>query len=249
LTSNPAGRDYSPMTTYDLYLESGPKKKKTMVHAIDLLGCVATGPSTEDALAATPAAIAQFHRFLHRHGDAIDLDAPIETRVVAHITEGQWLGNGSPYMILETDYAHLSDDETERYVARLEWMSDELAAWAETQTDAELDAKSEGRTARAILLHLIGAEGAFLSAALSGAPGFGKIHGAAERGELPLSIAIQESAALYRERIAITTPEQRNAVRELASRKYTLRKALRRTLEHHWEHLAELSRRPGGPEC
>jgi hypothetical protein len=27
----------------------------------------------------------------------------------------------------------------------------------------------------------------------------------------------------------------------------TLRKALRRVLEHDWEHLAELSRRPGGP--
>jgi hypothetical protein len=236
------------MTTYDLYLESGPKKRKTMVHAIDLLGCVATGPTTVDALAATPAAIAQFRRFLHRHGEEIDLDAPIETQVMAHITEGQWLGNGSPYMILETDYAHLSDEETERYVTRLEWMGDELSAWAATQSDAELDAKPDGRTARAILLHVIGAQGAFLSAALSGAPGFGKIHGAAERGEMPLPVAIQESAALYRERIAITTPEQRNAVRELSSRHYNLRKALRRTLEHEWEHLAELSRRPGGPK-
>jgi predicted RNase H-like HicB family nuclease len=236
------------MTIYNLYLESGPKKKKTMVHAIDLLGCVATGPTTDDALAAAPTAIAQFRRFLHRHGDEIDLDAPIETRLVQHITEGQWLGNGSPYVILETDYVHLSDKDADRYVIRLEWMSDELAAWAETQTDAELDAKPDGRTARAILLHVIGAQGAFLSAALSGAPGFGKIHGAAERGELPLPAAIQESAALYRERIALTTAEQRNAIRELSSRQYNLRKALRRTLEHAWEHLAELSRRSGGPE-
>jgi hypothetical protein len=28
----------------------------------------------------------------------------------------------------------------------------------------------------------------------------------------------------------------------------TLRKALRRMLEHDWEHLVELSRRPGGPK-
>jgi hypothetical protein len=50
------------------------------------------------------------------------------------------------------------------------------------------------------------------------------------------------------DRVHATTPEQRVAVRDLSSRSYTLSKALRRTLEHIWEHLAELSRRPGGPE-
>ena len=46
------------MTTYALYLESGPRRRKTMVHALDLLGCVAVGPTTEDALAATPDEVA-----------------------------------------------------------------------------------------------------------------------------------------------------------------------------------------------
>jgi hypothetical protein len=48
-------------------------------------------------------------------------------------------------------------------------------------------------------------------------------------------------------RVDQTTYDERNAVRELSSRQYTLRKALRRMLEHDWEHLAELSRRDGGP--
>ena len=66
-------------TTYALYLESGPKRKKTMVHALDLLGCVAVGPTTEAALGATPEAIRLYKRFLRRHGeDAGDPDAPVE---------------------------------------------------------------------------------------------------------------------------------------------------------------------------
>ena len=32
------------MVEYKLYVESGPKRRKTMVHVFSLLGCVATGP-------------------------------------------------------------------------------------------------------------------------------------------------------------------------------------------------------------
>jgi hypothetical protein len=41
-----------------------------------------------------------------------------------------------------------------------------------------------------------------------------------------------------------TTPEEQLAVRELPTGTRTLHKSLRRLLEHEWEHLAELFRRP-----
>jgi predicted RNase H-like HicB family nuclease len=237
------------MTTYGLYLESGPKKRKTMVHVVDLLGCVAVGPTTEEALANTPPAIRAFRSFLARHGEPIDPAAPFETRVVEHVTEGEWLGNGSPYFTLDRDLEPLGNEEVERLISRVEWLGEELATWAASQTDEHLDAPPPhgSRTARTILLHVIGAQGPALSAALAGAPGFGRIHGAAERGELGLAEALLRSAELVRARIETTTPDERNVVRELTSRTYTLRKALRRTLEHAWEHLAELSRFPDGP--
>ncbi len=56
------------MTTYDLYRESGPLRRKTMVHVLDLPGCVAVGPTTEEAIAATSEAIRTYRRFLRRHG-------------------------------------------------------------------------------------------------------------------------------------------------------------------------------------
>lgn len=237
------------MTVYDLYLESGPRRRKTMVHVLELLGCVALGPTTEDAIAATPDAVRAYCRFLHRHGELFDLHAAFETRVAEHVIEGPWLGNGSPYFMFGPDFEPVTDAEIEQFPRRLEWMCEELATWAEGCGDAELDAlpAGGGRPARAVLLHVLGAQGGYLSAALGGAPGFGRIHGAVERGELSPAEGLRRSAELVAERVHATTPRQRSAVRELSSRSYTLRKALRRTLEHDWEHLAELSRRPGGP--
>jgi uncharacterized damage-inducible protein DinB/predicted RNase H-like HicB family nuclease len=239
-------------TTYALYLESGPKRRKTMVHALDLLGCVAVGPTTDAALAATPAAIRAYLRFLARHGERLPqggADAPFETRVVEHVTEGAWLGNGSPYLIFGPDLEPLSDTEIETALNRCRWLCDELAGWAATQSEEQLAAspKSGGRPARAILLHVLGAQGAYLAAALGSAPGFSALASAAERGDRDLASALHQSASLATERVHAATPEQRAAVRSLPAGPRTLHKGLRRMLEHSWEHLAELSQRPGGP--
>lgn len=59
------------MTVYGLYAESGPRHKKTMVHVLDLLGCVVRGATTEDALAAAPEAIRDYLAFLRRHKSAV----------------------------------------------------------------------------------------------------------------------------------------------------------------------------------
>lgn len=237
------------MTVYDLYLESGPKRRKTMVHAPDLLGCIAVGPTTEEALAATPEAIRAYRRFLGRHGVAVDRAAPVETRVVEHVTEGDWLGNGSPYISFGPDAAPIGDEEIAGLLPRLGWLLDELAGWAESRNEADLDAAPEGpgRTARAILLHVLSAQGPYLATTLRGAPGFSARHGAARRGEIPLPVALRRAGEMVGERIWRATPEERRATRELNGRTSTMRKAMRRMLEHDWEHLAELSRRPDGP--
>ena len=127
-------------------------------------------------------------------------------------------------------------------------MREELAAWVETQSDKQLDAKPQGgRPARGVLLHVMSV-GGYLSASLGGAPGFGTVQGKAERGEISLAEGLRTVAALAAERVRAATPEQRRAVLQRPKDVRTMRKAIRRTLEHDWEHLAELSRRPGGPK-
>jgi predicted RNase H-like HicB family nuclease len=236
------------MITYDLYLESGPRRRKTMVHVLDLLGCVAVGPTTEDAVAATPEAIDGFRRFLQRTGEPIDPGTAFGTRIAEHVTTGGWMGNGSPYFSFGPDLDPVTDAEVECFLHRFRSMRETLAEWCETKTPAELDAKpANGRTERAIVLHVLGPTGAYLSAALGSAPGFSRIHGAAERGEMDLTAVLRQSAVMAMDRVHAATPEERAAVRELPTGPRTLRKSLRRLLEHEWEHLAELSRRPGGP--
>jgi hypothetical protein len=171
------------MTVYDLYLESGPKRRKTMVHVLDLLGCVVVGPTTEQAVEATPDAIRAFRRFVARHGEHVETDAAFETRIAAHVTEGEWLGNGSPSVMFDPDYDPVGEAEVETFLGRFHALTSALR---------RVDAMAAGR-------------------------------------------------------VRATTPEERAAVRRRPHDERTLRKALRRMLEHGWEHLAELSRRPDGP--
>ncbi len=236
------------MAVYDLYLESGPKRRKTMVHVPALLGCVANGPTTDTALDATPEAIRAFRRFLHRNGEAIDPDDTVDLAVVEHIMSGQMLGDGSPYLSFTCDAAPVAADEIDVATRRLSALFGELAEWATSQGDAELDAEpAAGRTAREILLHVMGAQGPTLSIALGSAAGFGTIHGAAKRGERPIPVALTDIAELADSQFHATDEQQRRLIRETPSGSYTLRKVIRHSLEHAWNHLAELSRRPGGP--
>jgi predicted RNase H-like HicB family nuclease len=236
------------VNTYDLYLESGPKRRKTMVHVLDLLGCVAVGPTTDDALAATPEAIAAFCRFLQRHGEVIDVAAPFETRIAEHITEGYFIGNGSPYIRFGPDSAPLTEREIEVFARRIAGLGAELGAWAAAQSDYSLDAKPEGgREAREILRHVLASRGAGIATALGSSSGLNRIATAAERGEIPLQAAFDQSTERMIALVQATTPEQRSTPRQLPSGPVSLRQGLRRMLEHDWEHLAELGRRPGGP--
>ncbi len=87
------------MSTYALSLESGPRKQKTMVHVTDILGCVANGPTTDDALNATPDAIRAYLRFLKRHGEAAEPDAPFDTIIVEHISTARRKSSSVPIWI------------------------------------------------------------------------------------------------------------------------------------------------------
>lgn len=81
------------------------------------------------------------------------------------------------------DLAPVADEEIETFLGRFGGLREELAGWADGRTGVELGVSPAGgrRPARAVLLHLLGATGGYLSAALGGAPGFSAVHGAAAR--------------------------------------------------------------------
>ena len=150
--------------------------------------------------------------------------------------------------MFEPDLEPVSAEEAEALMRRFRWMREDLAAWVRGQSDEALDAEpaERGRPARAILLHILGASG-YLSASLGGLSGFSTLHTQAERGTLPIPDALERAAEMLSERVGEATPEQRAAVIERPKDIRTMRKGIRRTLEHDWEHYLELSRRTGGP--
>jgi len=237
------------MKTYALYLESGPKKKKTMVHVLDLLGCVATGPTTDEALAAAPDAIRTRLRFLRRHGEPVDPRAEFKTRVAEHVTQGQWLGNGDPALVFQPDLKPLTPKEAEKYILWLSWSRAEVVNRVSGLTHAELEAdpKAKGRSIRAMLEHMLESEYFYVCSALGkieGWPGPGAIVQKRE-GDLLHWMSRVRKAEI--ERIRGASASERRQVVDHWKQTWTARKALRRMLEHEWEHLIELSERLGKP--
>lgn len=240
------------MATYDLYLASGPQHKTTMCHLLSdkMLGCTTSGPTTEQAIADAPDGIRLFLRFLKKHGEAVDPEGEITVAVKVHEVGDSWYGRGSPYLAFEPDLAAVSARDCQIFAERLHWMREDLAGWAGKQTALALGEKPKprGRSSMEILLHILQGPGAYLSPSLDGTKGYNRIQTLAERGELPIAEALVQVADRAAADLSLATPEQRSRTLERShGERRTLRKSIRRMLEHDWEHYAELARRDGGP--
>ena len=234
------------MTEYALYLESGPKMKTTMVHVLDLLGCVANGPTTEAALEATPGEIAEYLRLLKRHGEKVDPDAPIKTRIVAHVMEGSWIGQGDPAPGFAPDFEPLTPEDESVYRNRLQWLGEDIVALIGEFPDDELAAKpSKGRVLRDIVGHVANAEPEYFRASSIGKPEGVKEALQAIEGARPgaLGPALAHLWKLLDTQLERITPEVRTAQVQRGEKLWTARRGFRRALEHPWEHLREMQRR------
>jgi hypothetical protein len=229
-----------------LYLESGPQRKSTLVHVVDLLGCACFGPTTDEAVAAVPDEIRAYLRYLKRHGEKVDPAAPIETRVAEHITEGDFLGHGSPQAVYAPDRRPVTTAELATYLRHLEWSRADLLALVKGAGAKALDAKPpKGRSLRDILLHVLGADSGYLASSLGAVKTVNVPMNAAMRGDLDVRIALTEARAAAIERLRALTPAERAFVKEHPSGARTMRKTIRRMLEHEWEHRREIARRLG----
>lgn len=231
------------MPLYPLYLESGPRYKKTMVHVLDLLGCTVSGSTTAEALQHTPDGIREFLQFLQRHGEDRDPKQEILTEVAEHITEGIWLGNGDPSIVFTPDLLPLSEQELESFIQRLQWMGAEMKALVSDLDEQFLHQKpARGRPIQAILEHLLESEYAYMAA-------FGRIDDLPAQGSIvqkrtgDLISWIEYVRSFEFERLRALTPEQRSRPFIHWKHTRTARKVLRRMLEHQWEHLLEIRER------
>jgi uncharacterized damage-inducible protein DinB/predicted RNase H-like HicB family nuclease len=231
-------------TIYRLYLDHGPKRKTTMVHAIDLMGCIANAGTTEEALELTPEAIRRYARFLAARGEAIDPKAPFETTITEEVTQGVWLGQG--VAVFGPDHDPVSKRELGRLVDRHAWIREatlDLVGNLSPGRFAKQPAK--GRSARAILLHVLGSDGAYLSSSLATDRAYNELGREAEAGQVDVREALAEAGRMFEDDLRAASPAQLKAVIPRGQLIGSVNRTLRRALEHGWEHLRELERRFG----
>ena len=227
---------------YLVYLESGPQRKKTLAHVLDLLGCVVQGDTTDETVAATPEAIRAYLRYLARHGEKIATSSKIEVEVAEHNTEGMFSGQA----LWPQDLKPLTPSALARYLSWLEWSRADLLALVKGIEDKALRAKpSKGRSLRDILLHVLGADKSYVYALVGPLKTMGEPTNAADRGDLDLRVALREARAAAIDRLKKLTPAERARIRKAGQSTYSAYRVIRRMLEHEWEHRAEIAARLG----
>jgi predicted RNase H-like HicB family nuclease/uncharacterized damage-inducible protein DinB len=236
------------MKEYALYVESGPKRKKTQVHVLELLGCTAQGATTEEALQATPEAIRGYLRFLQRCGEAVDPEAAFDTVVAEHVMEGGWLGNGDPTPGFGPDFQPLAETELATGLRRLEQMQADLLELVSGLPPEQLEAEPEsGRSLYQILDHVAGSQYNYLSMIVGRVDGLSAAYKLVQQGPQAAAAGLAQLFQIANARLAALSEAERTQPVPHGQVTWTARRGLRRSLEHIWEHLLEISRRLGSP--
>lgn len=227
---------------FDLYLETGPRHRKTMVHVLALPGCVAMGATTEAAIENARSAIRERLDFLGRHGEALIDPEPIELVVAEEDTTGSWLGFG--VALFGPDREPISTDELRRQVTWLGWSREELTSAARALPgELTTNPAGGGRAVIVILHHVAGAERAYLNSVLGPLPGLNAALTAAEQAGNEPWDAFAQARAMVLERLTAMTDAERALVVQRGGQVRSTRRMLRRMLEHEWEHTLEVRAR------
>jgi predicted RNase H-like HicB family nuclease len=225
------------MKTYDLYLHSGPMLKKTYIHVPSLMGCIAQGDTTDLALAAAPEALHGYLRFLANYGERVSPTAAFRTNIAQHDRRGGFLGSG----FLPTDSAPISKRESEAMMRRLAAIHEGLRNLTQGLTTKDLGRQPpRGRSIKRILAHIC-AEGGYLR----GVSGASRIQRDVEEGRLDPHEALDQLLILEQERLDSMDDSERTAVIMRGQTPWSVRAAVRRMLEHAWEHHVEIAERLG----
>jgi len=236
------------MTEYRMYLESGPRQRKTQVHVLDLLGCIAQGATTGVALEATPHTIRTYLRFIHSHGEHVDPEGVFSTTIVEHIMQGYWLGNGDPTPGFSFDFQPLEIDDLELYITHLTWIQNSTIELIEGLSSELLVIETRGnsRSIYHILEHVAGAHKEYLRMLVGRVDAVSEALHAIQPDPEALPEALGTLWQISRLRLQALSEAERQQSVPHGQVTWTARRCLRRMLEHSWEHLLEIAERVKG---
>lgn len=228
------------MSLYQVYLEEGADSG-CLAHVPDLAGCVAHGEDRSTALAALPGAIRSYLDWCAAHGDPVPADAGgTVDLVVAEVVRGTapWRRGGAN-ALFSVDRIPLGDAELRTYLRRMTHAHADLLNVVRALPAPGFSPEGDGSAS--VARHIAEAEEWYLSRLgqriVPCGDGADLLHrlidGRARAVEAILRLSPRQRDLVY---VATECPS------DDPEEGWTLRKVLRRTLEHELEHLAQLHR-------
>lgn len=229
------------MAEYALYLESGPKK--TFVHVLELLGCVTSGATAEEAVQFAPYAIRTYLRFLKKHGELIDPEAGFTTTLAEHVTRDST--SSQPTALFQPDYEPMTTAEVETFVKRLEWLRQDLLSLIDSLTPQQMrqEPDEKSRPVQKVLQHLVEQEYETLSTYLGPITPVVEAINHMQAGEISPLDTLRQTHQAMATRLRAMSADERTSTRYQGNQTWTARIMFRRMLEHNWQHRIELSTR------
>jgi len=240
------------MIRYSVYLEIAGQGT-CMAHVLDLPGCMVRAGNKEDALTALPDAICDYHTWLRRHGEPVPLeDDPVEIEVAGESRDTGPFDPGDTAALFPPDRVPITPEEMERHFQLLAYtradlldlVRDPSTGSGQVLPDDVLDWQPdpESYSIRRLLRHIGNAEEWYVSRIVPPEtlpPEWEHDEDLLifEFLEMERRTAIARLRTLTeKERLAVFHPTHFTSHPE---EPWTVRKALRRFLEHEREHTAQ----------
>ena len=233
------------MTLYPVYLEID-SDNRCMAHVPDLPGCIARALGREAALHKLREAIYEYHAWLHRHGEfALRYEEPIEMEVAEESIGFGPFDPGDAASLFSLDLRTLSREEMEVYFRLMIYSRADLLDLVRNLPEETLDWKPipESFTTRRLLRHIGNAEEWYVSRLVP----IETLPPEWEHDEeLPIFefLEMERRTALDRLR-RLAEPDLDEVFysthwTQHPEEPWTVRKALRRFLEHEREHTDQV---------
>lgn len=223
---------------YTVYLEVSAGEA-CMAHVAELPGCYLLAPDQRAALAALPAEVTRFRVWLHQHGITAPVVAGGALRVRESISGARpWAPNGAA-ALFAIDRRPLNDQELALHLAVLAGARADLLALLHTVPRAAFDERllGQARTLRETLAHLAGAEAWHVSR-LGPAIDTREPEPVRRLVDIRARAIAQISRHARSDRDLVYVP--RTALSDDPDESWTLRKVVRRMIEHELLHLVDV---------
>lgn len=223
-------------TTYDAYLEV-EQNGRWVARILDLTGCLASGASETEALAALAAAIPGYFAWLKRHDDYTpEMHGPFQV-VPRETYRTRMIGDDEVNAFFPADDLTMDNEELDWGLALLGWATEDLGALLRAQPPGALERRpaAGGWSAGEIVTHLTRSQ-LWLVTRLDDPP----IPPPVELGpgDPVAQLATVTSACVARLRAA--SNDERTTLHVLHGEQWSLRKIVRRSVEHALEHTAQV---------